>query len=242
LEHQLMVANEQEKNSEYELLELIGLSDKTSIRTVEPQIDNPIFYMQEEILSQQALESAPEVLQAAAIVRAKEFHIEADKGENYPRFELVSHYALFSRTNNYEEYFRNFSRHNYILGFSFQIPLFNGFRTKAKVAQSREEATEARYHLQSIKSDLKKNIRSESSALRIAQDAVELAQCELKAAQENLQVNEALLESGRISSQQFEELRSVLRQKELALLESDLELFQRKISVLRAAGIIASAF
>ncbi len=242
LEHQILVAREQEKISEGELLELIHWTDETSIRTAAPELDNPIFHQQEEAVSRQALQSAPAVLQAEAVVRAKDFHIEADKGENYPRIELVSHYALFSKTNNYEDYFRNFSRHNYILGFSFQIPIFNGFRTKAKVAQSREEATEARYRLQSVKTDLKRNIRNESSALRIAKDAVELAQIEFRAAQENLQVNEALLESGRISSQQHEELRSAIRQKEMALLDSNLELFQRKISLLRAAGIVASAF
>jgi outer membrane protein TolC len=242
LEHQLLIFHEQEKNSEFEMLELTGLSDKTSIRTVEPQIDSPIFNMQEETLFQKALESDPKVSQAETIIRAKEFHIEASKGENFPRIEAASQYSLFSRSNNYEDYFRRFSRHNFVLGLSLQIPLFDGFRTKAKVAESREEATEARYRLQSIKSDLKKNIRNESSALRVAQDAVELARYEVKAAQENLQVNEALLDSGRISSQQLEELRSTLRQKELALLDSDLELFQRKISLLRVAGIIASAF
>jgi outer membrane protein len=242
LEHLLLVAREEEKNTEAELLELTGLPEKTSIATAEPQIDSPMFNEQEETVFQKALETAPEVGKAEAIVRAKEFHIEASKGESYPRIEVVSHYALFSRANNYEDYFSSFKRNNFILGLSLQIPLFDGFRTKAKVAQSREEATEARYQLQSIKSGLKKNIRRESSDLRIAKDAAELAQSELKAAQENLQVNEILLESGRISSQQIEDLRSVLRQKELALLESELGLFQKKVSLLRVAGIIASAF
>jgi outer membrane protein len=242
LQHSLLIAREEERNSEADLLELTGIADKIAIDTATPQIDSPIFNMQEEPLYQKTFESAPVVLQAEAILRAKEFHIEASKGEGYPKLELVSHYALFSRTNNYEDYFRKFERNNYILGFSLQIPLFDGFRTKAKVAQSREEATEARFRLQSIKSDLKKNIRRESSDLRIAQDGVELAQMEIKAAKENLQVNEALLENGRIGLQQIEDLRSALRQKELALLESELELFQKKISLLRAAGIISTAF
>jgi outer membrane protein len=241
LEHQLSIAQEQEKVAETLLLELTGISDKASFRTVEPQIENPIFSMREENLYQQTLESTPEILQAEAAVRAKELHIEAVKGESLPKMEIISHYALFSRTNNYQDYFNRFTRNNFIVGLSVQFPVFNGFQTSSRVAQSRHEAAEANYRLQNMKSSLKLNIQRELSALRIAQSAVELAHSEVDAARENLQVNDVLLESGRISAQELESLRSTLQQKELAQIESDQALFQRKLSLLRVAGIIASA-
>jgi hypothetical protein len=50
-----------------------------------------------------------------------------------------------------------------------------------------------------------------------------------------------LLENGRISAQELENLRSTLQQKELAQIESNQALFQRKLSLLQAAGITASA-
>jgi outer membrane protein len=241
MEHQLSIAQEQEKIAESELLELTGISEKSSIRTMEPQIENPIFSMREENLYQQTLESTPEILQAEAAVRAKEFHIEAVKGESLPKIEIINHYALFSRTNNYPDYFKSFTRNNWIIGLSIQVPVFNGFRTSARVAQSRHEVTEANYRLQNMKSSLKLSIQRELSALRIVRSAVELARSEVDAARENLQVNEVLLESGRISAQELESLRSTLQQKELAQIESDQALFQRKLSLLRVTGIIASA-
>jgi outer membrane protein len=241
LEHQLSMSQEQGKVAEAELLDLTGISGTASIRTVEPQIESPIFSMGEENLYQRTLESTPEILKAEADLRAKEFHIEAVKGEDFPKIEIVSNYALFSRTNNYQDFFNRFTRNNFIVGLSVQIPIFNGFRTSAKVAQSRHETEEANYRLKSMKSSLKLSIQRELSGLRTSKSAVELAQSEVDAARENLQVNEALLESGRISEQELEGLRSTLQQKELAQIESDQALFQRKLSLLRVAGIIASS-
>jgi outer membrane protein TolC len=241
LQLRLQEIQENEKILEFELLEKTGLPGTASIRTIEPQIDNPIFNAQGETLYQQAIQSTPEILQAEANVRAKEFHIEAEKGESYPRIAIISNYALFSKMNNYQDYFKNFVRNNFIIGLSMQVPVFNGFRTGAKVAQSKQEAAETRFQLQNLKSGLKLNIQRELSALRIAGGKAELARNEVKAAEENLQVNQSLFESGRISAQEMENIRSTLQQKQLALLETDQALFQRKVTLLRAAGIVASA-
>jgi outer membrane protein len=243
VKHALLTAQEQEKNSEAELRELTGLSENVTVETAEPMVDSPILSFQEDdTVLKKTIDAAPEVQQAATIARAKEFRIEAAKGESYPQINLVGRYALLSRVNKYDEFFDTFVRNNVVVGVSIQVPIFSGFRRNARVAESREEALEARYRLQTLQSDLKKKLRREYSDLRIAQDSVELAQIELKTAQRNLQANEALLKAGQISSNQFEETLSILRQKEMAQLEADLELFQIKISLLRMAGVAAIVF
>jgi outer membrane protein TolC len=243
LKHALLTAQEQEKNSEADLKDLTGIPENETIETAEPQIDNPIFSMEEnDSAFRKTVDAAPDVQQAATLARAKEFRIEAVKGESYPQINLVGRYALLSRINKYEDFFGTFVRNNVVIGVSVQVPILDGFRKKARVAESREEALEARYRLQTLQSDIKKNLRRGYSDLRIAQDAAELAQMEIKTAQENLKINETLLQSGQISAKQFEEIQSALRQKELAQLEADLDLFQIKIALLRTAGIAASAF
>jgi len=239
-EQQLLVAREQARLAERELQELTGISDTVTIKTLEPRIDSDIFGMDEDSLYGQALESTPEILRTQATLKAKEFHVEAEKGEKWPRLELVSEYALFSRTNNYDEYFNRFTRNNYLLGLSVQVPLFTGSRTSARVEQSRQEVSEEHYRLQSIKSDLKLNIQRSSSALRIAHSTLALARSEKEAAQEILQVNETLLGNGRISVQEFEDSRLQLQQKELTELEAEEAVFQRKLEILHAVGVIAS--
>jgi outer membrane protein len=238
---QLLIAGEQVKLAESELRELTGLSDTVFIKTAEPTLENPAFSLPGETLYQQALQSTPEILQSEASVKAKEFHVKAEKGESLPKAEIIGQYALFSRTNNYQDYFNVFTRNNFLVGLSLQVPLFTGSRTSARVAQSKQEVSEARYRLESLKSGLKLTIERSLSALKIARGAFDFANSDAEAAREIVQVNEALLEGGRISPQEMEEARSMLQQKELALLEADQGFFQRKLELLRALGTISSA-
>jgi outer membrane protein TolC len=237
---QILVAHEQAAIAEKELHALTGLTDTITIQTVEPQIDSPIFELQEEALFQRALETSPQILKAQADVRAKEFHIEAERGGYLPKIEIVSQYALLSRSNNYEDFFRQFVRHNYLLGLSIRMPIFNG-STGARVAQSRQEASEARSKLEGVKSDLKLNIQRNLGALRIARGALDLGRSDVDAARETIKVSETLMEAGRLSEKDLEESRTQLLQKELALLDADHALFQRKLDLLQSTGTIAAA-
>ena len=237
---QILVAQEQTLFAEKELHALTGLSDAIKIQTVEPKINSPIFELSEEALFQRALESAPGILKAQADVRAKEFHIQAERGGYLPKIEFVGQYALFSRSNNYEDYFRRFVRNNFLLGLSVQVPVLNA-GTGARVAQSRQEASEARYRLESMKSSLKLDVQRGLGALRIARGAVDLGRSDIDAAREMAKVSETLMEAGRISEKDLEESRTLLLQKELALLDADQTLFQRQLELLHSTGAIGTA-
>jgi outer membrane protein len=238
---QLLEAQEQANLAEIELRELTGLPETVSIKTVEPPIENPIFGLKAETLFRQALESAPEILQAEATVKAKELHVEAERGDSLPQIEAIGQYAIFSKTNHYEDYFNRFSRNNYLVGLSFRMPLFDGFRTRSRVAQSRQEVSEAKNRVDALKLSLKMTIERCLSALRVARGRAEVARNDLDATREKVRVNEVLLEAGRINPQQMEEVRSLLHQKEMALLETSQVLFQRKLDLLRAMGSISNA-
>lgn len=240
VQQQLLIAQEQAKVAEAELQEMTGIPSTTSIQTVDPILESSIYKSDEETLFQQSVKSNPEILQAEAAIKAKEFHVAAEKGENYPRLDAVTEYSLFSRSNNYEDYYRRFQRNNFLIGISLQIPIFNGFRTSARVAQSNHEVNEERYKLQRIKSNLRINIQHGLSALRIARGASELAAGDLEATKEMIQVNSILLESGRISMKEFEDSQLQLQQKEMAKLEAEQTLFQRKLELLRITGSVLS--
>ncbi len=238
---QLLVAEETAKVAESELQELTGLQQVALLDLLEPRIDSPVFEQSVETLYQQALELSPEILQAESEIRAKEFRLKAEKGENLPQINIITQYAVFSRANNYADFFNRFTRNNFLIGLSFQVPLFNGSRTSARVTQSQLEVSEARYRLQQLKSELKMNIQRSLSALRMAQAKTEAARDDLEAAREMILINQALLEAGRISAKDMEECRFQMQQKELALLEADHALWQRKLELLSAVGKIASA-
>jgi outer membrane protein len=240
-QQQLLVVREQARLSEAELKDLTGLGADLVVRTTEPQLDSQTLGLPADSLYQKALEVHPEIRQAEANLRAREFRVEAEKSEKYPRLDLISEYALFSRTNNYQDYFNRFSRHNFLFGLSVQYPIFNGFRTEARVAQSRQEAAEAKFKLQRAKADLKLGIERSASALKIARGAADLAQEDVAAARESLKVSESLLEAGRIGVREAASVRNQLREKETALVEVERILQQRQVELLRLVGALAPA-
>ncbi len=233
---QALVAREQARVAESELRAAAGLPDGTRLQTVEPQLD-PAPSTPEE-LYRRALEVHPQVRQAEARLRAREFHVEAERGEAYPRLELVSQYALFSRANNYQDFFNRFTRNNFLFGLSVQVPVFNGFRTRARVAQSRQEVAESRLDLQRLQNELRLGIERAVSAVAIARGARQLADRQLAAARQLLAVNQSLFEGGRIAPTQLDEARNQVRERELAALEARRALFERAIELLRVTGTL----
>jgi outer membrane protein len=238
---QLLIAREQAGIAEAELQAYTGIAADVSIRPVEPVLVSPSLDADAETLYGQILTNSPEIQQAEADIRSKEFHLEATKGERLPQMSLVGEYAVLSKANNYEDYFNQFSRNNYLLGLSLQVPIFDGRRASARIAQSHQEVSEARYRLQQIKSDLKLATLRGLSALRIAEGAEEYARDATAAAREKMRIDELLLQSGKISQMEFEESRSGLFQKEFAQIEAEQALFERKLDVLRITGGVASA-
>ena len=240
--HQILTATEQALVAEAELRELTGLGDAVSIQTVTPAVESPIYGMDAAALFEKTAASNPEILQAEAKIRAKEFHVAAEKAERYPRIAAVAEYGMFSRSNNYEDFYNRFDRNNYLFGISAQVPLFDGFQSKARVAQSRAELSEEELNLRRLKSGLKLNIERGLSALRVARGAVDVAASGLKAADEMVKVSETLFESGRIGEREMADARLYARGKELAKLEAEYELFQRKVDLLRVTGSVLTIF
>jgi len=242
VKQQILTAREQAMVAETELRELTGLPDGISIQTITPVMESPVYDMDAAALFEKTAASSPEIMQAEAKIRAKEFHVAAEKAERHPRIAAVAEYGMFSRSNNYEDYYNRFERNNYLVGISAQFRLFDGFQSKARVAQSREELSAEQLNLRRLKSDLKLNIQKGLSAVRVARGAANVAAGELEAAEEMVKINEILFESGRVGEREMADAQLDVQLKELAKLDAEYELFQRKVELLRVTGSIFTAF
>lgn len=239
---QRLVASEESLLAESELKAIIGFTRDDALQTDDPSLEAAALETSPDVLYQGALENHDQIRQAEATLRAREFHVEAEKGEYFPRLDLVSQYALFSRTNNYQDYFNRFTRNNFLVGLSIQVPLFNGYRTGARVAQSQQELAESRLRLQRLKSEIKLGIERSASQLRIARSALELSRQDVAAARENLEINQVLFESGRIGARELETVRGLLQEKEILVVEAEKLLFRRKLELLLVTGTLGDAF
>jgi outer membrane protein len=236
---ELLSSRERIGLAEMELRQLTGIAAETAIEVVEPDLSDASLEAPAEELYRRAAETHPEIRQAAATLQARKLHIESVRGEKYPQLQLVSQYALFSRANNYQDYFNTFTRNNFLVGLSVQFPIFTGFRTQAQIGRSLQEAETARLQLERLKESLRLSIERTCSSFRMAKSAVEVAHEAADAAGESLGIEEALLEAGRIGFREIQSARSQLAEKRLGELEAAKTLFDRKIELLRLAGTSA---
>ena len=79
----------------------------------------------EDDLSSVALANSATVRVADEHVRAARDRARAEHRMNYPSIDFVGQYAEFATFNNYAQYYKEFSPHNYSFGLNLRIPLLN---------------------------------------------------------------------------------------------------------------------
>jgi outer membrane protein len=236
---EILISQERIRLAEVELRQLTGLQAGSAIMVVEPNLAEPDLDASSEDLFRRAAETHPEIREAEATLRARRFHVESIRGDKYPQLVLVSQYAVFSKANNYQDYFRTFTRNNFLVGLSVQFPIFTGFRTEAQISRSVHEAEAARLQVERLKDNLRLSIEKTCSGQKIAKSAVEVAHEAAVAAAESLEVEESLLEAGRIGFREIQAARSQLAEKRIGELEAAKSLFDRKVDLLRLTGVCA---
>jgi len=84
-------------------------------------------------------------LRAEAQARAAEMRAKGEASGWLPTVDLAGQYAMLSKFNNYDEYYRKFSRNNFSIGVEVRVPIFNlAQRERAKAARLEAEGAKAR--------------------------------------------------------------------------------------------------
>lgn len=192
-------------------------------------------------LIETAMARNPELKQAEYERRAREFRLKGERGGYWPSIDLVGEYAVFSRVNNFDEFFRTFQRHNLNLGVEIRIPIFSS-RTAAAVSLARSELNAAEIEVRRKRSDLEIEVRRQARRTRELDAAREVARLELQLAQENLAVLQARFQEGRTSLRDLEKARLEESDKWMAFLDADYERQQAQLELLQTTGQLARLF
>jgi outer membrane protein TolC len=143
-----------------------------------PEVD------QQSDLASKALEQSNAVRAAMDRADAQQFKAKGEWRSLYPSFDIVGTYGLFSKFNNYEDFFRKFQRNNATVGVSIKFPIFN-YAQRARAAQAEADAIKARKQVEAVKNQvsedtlrLQRSVRQLAAAKEVAQLEYELAQSE----------------------------------------------------------------
>jgi len=225
---------------EQQMAALMGIPADRSI-----ELDSETLALNEEPREQdlirRALETNTDVRQAEYERRARERRLAGEIGAKWPTVDLVGEYGLFSRINNFDDYFRKFQRNNFNIGIQVRIPILSADRS-AKVTLARSELSVAEMELRNKRQNLELEIGRQYQRVRELDAARKVAQLELTLAQENLQVIQAGYEEGRINLRDDEKARLEENDKWLAFLDSDFERQKAKLELLNTTGELSRLF
>lgn len=216
------------------LSQLTGLP-QTAIQTSTESIPQLPAVSQDQDLAAEAARNNSVVKVAEEAAKAKEFRAKGEEKQLYPAVDLVAHYAMLARYNNYDQFFNKFQRNNAALGVAIRFPFFNpSQREAAKAAEA--DALKARKDAQNIKDQvsadtlrLQRSIEQLTAARDVYKLEHQLAEADAETAHEKIQAGEATLKDE-------QSLRITEHERYAAYLNSSFDLDKAQIQLLRQTG------
>lgn len=194
-----------------------------------------------EEAAQTALGTNNELRQLQSQMASKQLEIRGDKAARLPRVDLVAQYALLAKFNNYAQFYNTFQRNNGQIGASFQVPLFAGSGIGGQVAQSEIDVAHLRTEMANVRNRITSDLQQSYRDVAKAQSASEVARLDLDVAREQISVDLAQLQEGRLAMSVLEQARVTENAKWIALYDARYTLEKARWNVLRLTGQLASA-
>jgi outer membrane protein TolC len=186
-------------------------------------------------LSQKAVEKSPAVKLADEQAAAKQLRAQGERKATYPSVDLAGQYGLFTRFNNYDEFFRKFQRNNATFGIVLNFPFLNPSQrahaqaANAEAVMAKKEAEGVRAQVSADTLKLQRTVRQLAAAREVARLEHQLAQLDVGAIQ-------ARIEAGSASLKDQQSARLAEQERYMAFLDVSFELDKARLQLLRSIG------
>ncbi|MDE1176292.1 MAG: TolC family protein [Edaphobacter sp.] len=185
----------------------------------------------------------PESIRAA--YSAAESKLQAAFGDDRklyrPQIGLGVQYSRLASFNNYKNYYNNFDNYNNVqIGLQFNLPLFDRSK-RDKAHESLAEAQRSRYEADAARNQFLEGRFKMSQAVRELEAKLEVAQLERELASNQIDVVRIQLRDGSpngqpVTPKEEQNARIQERARYLDFLDTDFQLHQTEINLLRANG------
>ncbi len=195
----------------------------------------------EEAAVESALRSSQELRRLESQIVAKGLEGRAAKAARLPHVDLVAQYGLFATFNHYQDYFLKYQHNNGELGVSIVLPLLAGPGARGAAAEADADASKLRIQLANTRNQITADTRQSYRDLRKAEAQRDVARLDLEVAREQLSVNLALLQEGRILLSHVEESRIAESGKWIAFYDAQYAVERARWNVAKQTGELLAA-
>lgn len=213
---------------------VIGQSPAT-LATVSDSIPAAPPLPSEDDVSSVALANSASVRIADEHVRAAKDRARAQHRMNYPSIDFAGQYAEFATFNNYEQYYKQFSPHNYSFGINLRIPVLN-LAQNALAAAADAEAIHAEADAQTVRDQVAADAVRAQHTIHQLQAFTKVSRLEYEVAQANIDAVEIQVQSGHANAHDQELARADIANRRVVLLESQFEYLRAQLQLLRQTG------
>jgi outer membrane protein TolC len=227
--------------SETALAMALGFSAEDRVHPVAEQRSPPALPKSKEEAVAAALDANKDLRRMESQITAKELEKRGVKAQRLPRVDLVAQYALLAKFNNYAEFFSKYQQNNEQIGMSFQFPFAVGPGVGAQVAQVESDIAHLKVDLNSARNRLRNDIEQAYRNVHKSETAAEVARLDLDVAREQLSVDLAQMQEGRVTLRQVEEARVAENDKWMAFYDAQYGVERARWSVLRLTGDLLAA-
>ena len=226
-------------NATIALAALLGMNVGDRVQPLDEESQMPSAHLEsEEIAVNAALAANKEVKRLEVSLLAKGWEVKAGQAANLPKIDLVAQYALLTKYNHYEDYYRSFQRHNGQLGIAIQLPILTGSASRAMASQASVEISRLRLQMVSTRNRISLDVRRAWQDVDRAQTSTELSRLELDVQRDEVSRVLALIAEGRSTQKQLEEARYLENEKWVLLFDSRHSLERARLELLRQTGTL----
>jgi outer membrane protein TolC len=227
--------------AEESLAMILGFAPGDRVRTVADERSALSLPSTPDAAVEQALKDNAEIRRLESALLARNLDAKSYQAERWPKLDLVAQYGLFSRFNNYEDYFARFSRHNGQIGVSIQLPLLVGPAASAQAQSADAEAARLRIEVNRARARIALETRRAFQQVEQAESSRQVARLDLEVARDNLSLLLERMEEGRATLQQVEQARVAENEKWLVYYEAQYTLERARIALLDRTGNLMAA-
>jgi outer membrane protein len=231
----------QQNNLDLALLSLSQLLQVSSadFDVVKIEVDSPsaaLLYDSADVVYNKALTNRPEIERAQLGIENSDLNIEISKGAYLPTLSFgasagSSYQNFFNEIFSNDYFFKQIKDNmGYSLGLSLNVPLFNRFQTKNRVAKSIINREQSEIALENEKLRLQQTIEQAFLDSKAAAKTFEAAQISLDAQKEAFKNAQASYDYGAMTQFDFDQVRNRLVNAEATLIRAKYDyVFKTKV-------------
>ena len=190
---------------------------------------------QDADLATTAADISPAARLAAAKAVSAEQRARAESKALMPTIDFASQYALFASFNNYDEFYKKFTRNNYTFGAEIKFPIFN-WAQRAHAAAARADALKAKKQADEVRNQVSADTLKLQRNIRMLAAARDVAKLEYEVSLGTFDATQTKVQSGSATSADYEQARIDTSDRYTVYLDANLDLYRAQVQLMRQTG------